>query len=105
MTEELYQVLRGADFDRNSQGEVVITKKVKVKATTFQALELTVIYDWLEQRWKDLFGTKSGVNYKFEKADVWAQFVYEMNNQCGHAFNRTKESICHKIDNMVTQSK
>lgn len=69
MTETLYQILGAADFNMSSQGVVEITQKVKVRTTTFQKLELTVIYDWMEHRWLDLFGTKSGVNYKFEKAD------------------------------------
>ena len=89
----------------NSQNTQVMDGDGFGQSIEWKPSELVVIFDWLENKYDQIFGCGRGKNYKKKKDNEWDEFVEAVNAVYRGKNRWTKESIYTKIDNMKTQGK
>ena len=87
--------------EAGSQGRQVRPKRKK--RPDFTDEERALILQWLEERYKDLYGRGHSSTVAQDRDDVWADFVVALNSLHEPAMGRTLDELVKKIDNMKTQ--
>ena len=88
------------NFDVNSQGKIVKTRKKKSEPFTDD--ENALILQWLENRYKDLYGRAGSSHVAQDRNEAWEQFLDAINELHNGQYNRTLEDLVKRVDNMKT---
>ena len=89
------------EIDVNSQGRII--KARKKKRPEFTDEERALILQWLEERYKALYGKGHSSTVAQDRDDVWGEFLVALNGLHEPSMGRTLEELQKKIDNMKTQ--
>ena len=89
------------EIDVTSQGKVI--KARKRKRPEFTEEERALILQWLEERYKQLYGKGHSSTVAQDRDDVWAEFLIALNSLHEPSMGRTLDELQKKIDNMKTQ--
>ena len=99
---EITDVLQ-ASGDTGSQGRGVRAKKKK--RPDFTDEERALILQWLEEKYKDLYGRGNFATVAQDRDEVWADFLVALNSVHEPSMARTLDELIKKIDNMKTQGR
>ena len=80
-------------------------KARKKKRPEFTDEERALILQWLEERYKQLYGRGQSSAVAQDRDDVWSNFLIPLNALHDSPMGRTLEELLKKIDNMKTQGK
>ena len=99
---EITDVMQGSG-DTASQGRVIRGKKKK--RPDFTDEERALILQWLEERYRDLYGRANSATVAQDRDEVWSDFLVTLNAVHEPSLGRTLEELVKKIDNMKTQGR
>ena len=88
------------NFDVNSQGKVVKAKRKKSEAFTED--ENALILQWLEHRYKELYGRAGSSHVAQDRNEAWEEFTQAINDLHNGQYNRSVEEVVKRVDNMKT---